>query len=192
MRLTIVILCVAISAGFGQTPKPVLDLVGVYRGSWTMYGLDENGTPVKRSSWTDVITASLPTVADGKSFVTTVDEITFDNPWIPRNHVKGREGWFPAPDGKTLQDYFIETNGQVQRWSKMGQNVWVNTAPVQPRELAQLGISGALSAQHTMIKVVTEEDGVETHHITRISTVNWKDATAKSRWAQYVSLQGVH
>jgi hypothetical protein len=113
----------------------------------------------------------MPTVADGKAFVTTVDEITFDNPRIPPNLVKGREGWFLAPDGKTLQDYFIETDGQVQRWSEIGQNVWVNTAPVQPRELAQLGISGALSAQHTMIKVVTEEDGVETHHITRISRI---------------------
>jgi hypothetical protein len=25
-----------------------------------MYGLDENGTPVKRFSWTDLITASMP------------------------------------------------------------------------------------------------------------------------------------
>jgi hypothetical protein len=115
MRLTIVIPGVAISAGLGQTPKSVLDLVGVDRGSWTMYGLDQNGTSVKRFSWTDVITASMPTVADGKAFVTTVDEITFDNPRIPPNHVKGREGWFLAPDGKTFQDYFIETNGQVEQ-----------------------------------------------------------------------------
>jgi hypothetical protein len=74
----------------------------------------------------------------------------------------------------------------------MGQNVWVYTAVALPRELTQLGIRGALSGQHMLVKVVTEEDGVETHHITRISTVNWKDAAGKNRWTQYVSLEGVH
>jgi len=157
-----------------------------------MYGLDESGTSVKRASWTDIMTASAPTVADGKAFVSWLDEMTFDNARIPPAKVKGREGWFLAPDGKTLQDYFIETNGQVQRLRKMGQNVWVYTAPAQLGELTQLGISGALSGQHTLVKVVTEEDGIETHHITRISTVNWKDGAGKSRWSQYVSLEGVH
>ena len=192
MRLTIVITFLALSPILGQVPKSVLELAGVYRGTWTLYGLDQNGTPGKRASWTDTLTAANPTVADGKAFVATLDEMTFDNARIPPTTVKGREGWFLAPDGKTLQEYFIETNGQVQHVSKLGQNVWVYTAAAQPAELAQLGISGALSGQHTLVKVVTTEDGVETHHITRISTVNWKDAVGKNHWIQYVSLEGVH
>src|SRR5260370_16807448 len=94
MRLTIAITFVALSPTFGQAPKPVLDLAGVYRGTWTMYGLDENGTPVKRASWTDIMTATAPTVADGKAFVATLAEMTFDSAPIPPTTVKGREGWF--------------------------------------------------------------------------------------------------
>jgi hypothetical protein len=190
MKLAIAI--IAVSPIFGQAPKPVTDLVGTYRGTWTMYGLDEKGTPVKRASWTDVMTAAAPTVADGKAFVSTIDEMSFEDARIPPTTIKGREGWLLAPDGKMLQDYFIESNGQIQRLSKLGQNVWMNTAVAQPREFSQLGISGVVSAQHTMVKVVTEEDGVETHHISRISTVHWKDAAGKDRWTQYVSLEGTH
>jgi hypothetical protein len=108
-------------------------------------------------------------------------------PGFHRLRVKGHEGWSLAPDGKALQDYFIETNGQVQRFS-----VWAYTTEIQPREFAQLGFSRALSGQHTLVKVLTEEDGVETHHITRVSTMNWEDAAGKNRWTQSVSLEGVH
>ena len=43
-----------------------------------------------------------------------------------------------------------------------------------------------------MVKVVTREKGVETHRITRVTTVSWKDQDGKERWLHFVSLQGFH
>lgn len=42
------------------------------------------------------------------------------------------------------------------------------------------------------LHTVTQEDGLETHHISRVTLVNWKDVSGKSRWIQYVSLEGIH
>jgi hypothetical protein len=43
-----------------------------------------------------------------------------------------------------------------------------------------------------VIKVVTKEQGVETHRISRLTTVSWKDKEGKERWLQFLSLQGSH
>ncbi len=172
-------------------PKPVVDLTGVYRGTWSMYGIDEKGAPVKRMAWTDVMTASSPAVEHGRAFVSTIDEMTFEGGRIPPMKIKGTEGYFMTPDG-TLGDYFIEANGQAHRVTKLGQNTWVYTMPAFPQELAQLGFKDVISGQHTVIKTAAEEDGVETHHISRVTLVNWKEASGNTRWIQYVSLQGVH
>jgi hypothetical protein len=43
-----------------------------------------------------------------------------------------------------------------------------------------------------LVKVVTKEQGVETHRISRLTTVSWKDREGKDRWLQFVSLQGFH
>jgi hypothetical protein len=172
-------------------PKQVLDLAGVYRGAWSMYGVDEKGAPVKRMAWTDVVTASNPAVERGRAFVSILDEMTFEGGRIPPMKMKGSEGYFMAGDG-TLGDYFVEVNGQTHRVTKLGQNTWVYTTAASPQELSQLGFKDVVSGQHTVIKTVTEEDGLETHHISRVTLVNWKDASGNSRWMQYVSLEGIH
>lgn len=188
-----VLLGAALTSGWGQDtpPKVVADLTGVYRGTWNMYGIDEKGGTVKHMAWTDVMTASSLLVERGRAFVSTVDEMTFEGGRIPPMKIKGSEGYFVAPDG-TLGDYFIEANGQTHRVTKMGPNTWVFTTEAYPQELSQLGFKDAVSGKHTVVKTVTSEDGLETHHIGRVTLVNWKDAAGKSRWIQYVSLEGVH
>ena len=175
----------------GAAPKQVVDLAGVYRGTWSTYGIDDKGVPVRRMAWTDVMTASPPAMERGRAFVSTLDEMTFEGGRIPPMKIKGSEGYFVAPDG-TLGDYFIEANGQTYRVTKLGQNTWVYTTAAYPQELSQLGFKDVISGQHTVIKTVTQEDGLETHHISRVTLVNWKDASGKSRWIQYVSLEGIH
>jgi hypothetical protein len=188
-----VLLGTVLTSAYAQDtpPKPVVELAGVYRGTWSMYGIDEKGASVKRMAWTDVMTASSPVVERGRAFVSTLDEMTFEGGRIPPMKIKGTEGYFVAPDG-TLGDYFIEANGQTHRVTKLGQNTWVYTTAAYPQELSQLGFKDVVSGQHTVIKTVTSEDGLETHHISRVTLVNWKDAAGKSRWIQYVSLEGVH
>jgi hypothetical protein len=174
-----------------QIPKEVKDLVGTYTGSWTIYGLDANGQVIKQAAWTDTIKAENPVVEKSRAFVTTSDEMIFEGSGIPPMKVSGKEGYLLNSDG-SLGEYFIETNGQIYKMQKLGENVFAYSVPAAPQELAGLGTANVLSAQHTLIKVVTFEQGVETHNISRLTTVHWKDANGKERTTQFISLQGRH
>jgi hypothetical protein len=173
-----------------QAPKEVAAIAGTYTGSWTMFGIDGQGQVVKRGGWTDTMKASSATVSDGRAYVATVDEMLFEGRPAPMKF-EGKEGYFLNKDG-ILGDYFIESFDQVIKMQHVAKDTWVYSTQATPQELAPLGFTNVSSARHVVIKVVTVEDGVETHRITRVTTVNWKDAEGKDRWLQYVSLQGVH
>ena len=202
---TLLVLCLPflLCAGHGRTkanltetlvdevPKEVRDLKGTYTGSWTNFGIDDKGQVIPRSTWTDTLEADQPQVEGERAFVITAGEMVFAGAKIPPLKVRGREGYF-LKKGGGLGDYFIETFGQVYRMHKIGDNVWTYAAPADPRELAALGFANVATAQHVLVKVVNREQGTETHRITRVTTVNWKDKEGKERWLQYVSLQGFH
>ena len=173
------------------TPKEVRDLAGTYTGSWAMFGIDEKGEVVKRMAWTDTIKAEKPEVNGDRAYVSTIDEMSFESGKIPPFKVQGKEGYFLRKDGG-LGDYFIETSGQTNRMVKVGDNVCSYTTPAAAQELGRLGFPKDASGQHVLVKVVTKEQGVETHRITRLTTVSWKDKEGKERWLQFVSLQGFH
>jgi hypothetical protein len=174
-----------------DVPKEVRALEGVYTGSWTMYGIDDKGEVVKKAAWTDTVNASGAEVKDGRAFVKTVDEMTFEDAKAPPLKFECKEGYFLSKDGG-LGDYFIETHGRIQRLAKHGANVWTYAMPAVERELAQMGFPKGASGQHVVVKVVTTEQGVETHRISRVTTVSWKDKDGKDRTLQFVSLQGHH
>jgi len=173
-----------------QVPKEVSAIAGTFTGSWAMFGIDGQGQVVKKGAWTDTVKAENPVSKEDRSYVTTTDEMIFEGRPTPMK-VEGKEGYLVNKDG-SLGDYFIETYGQVIRMQRIGGNIWVYSAPANPRELAALGFTSVSSAQHVLVKVVTVEDGVETHRISRVTTVNWKDEEGKDRWIQYISLQGFH
>jgi hypothetical protein len=175
----------------GQVPPEVNAIAGTYTGAWTVYGLDEKGQAVKRVGWTDVIRAENAVVKGDRAYVTITDEMTFEGGRIPPRKTQGTEGYLLNKDG-SLGDYFFETSGQVYRFQKLAKDTWAYIVPADPRELAQLGFSNVVSGQHVLIKVLTSEQGIETHRISRVTTVNWKDAEGKERWTQFVSLQGFH
>ena len=127
----------------------------------------------------------------GRAFVTTMDEMVFEGGRPPAMKIKGEEGYLLNRDG-TLGEYYIKTFGQEYRMRKLDGNVWTYAASASPQELAQAGFSNVRSGQHVVVKVVNQEEGVETHRITRVTTVNWTDTAGKSRWLQFVSLEGVH
>ncbi len=174
-----------------QIPKEVSDLVGTYTGSWTSYGLDANGQVVKQAAWTDTLKAENPIVEKNRVFITTTDEMTFEGGRIPPMKVPGREGFTLNNDG-SLGEYFIETFGQTYKFQKLSDNVWAYTVSATPQELARLGVMNAISAQHVLVRVITFEQGVETHNNSRLTTVRWKDTSGKERTTQFVSLQGKH
>jgi hypothetical protein len=179
------------ASGPDQVPKEVRALQGTYRGSWTMFGVDEKGDVVKRMAWTDTMTAANPQIKGDRAYVTTVDEMLFEDKSAPPFKVNGKEGHFLTKEG-TPGAYFVETFGQVQRMVKLGDNVWSFVAPAGAQELGRLGFPSGTAGQHVVVKVVTKEQAAETHRISRLTTVHWKDKDGKERWLQYVSLQGTH
>lgn len=174
-----------------QIPKEVAAIAGNYSGEWTMYGMDEKGQIVKRAAWKDILKAENPVIKGERAFVTITDAMSFEGTSAPPRTSTGIEGYLINKDG-SLGDYFMEfgqTNYRMQRLSK---DVWSYAVAASPQELASLGFTNVVSGQHVMVKVVTYEQGTETHRITRLTTVNWKDAEGKDRWIQFVSLQGFH
>jgi hypothetical protein len=117
--------------------------------------------------------------------------MTFEDESISPMTFVGTEGYFIDEDGR-LGDYFFEIYGQVFRMQKLAADAWAYSMPVTPAELGMLGLPPASSGQHVMVKVVTTEGGVETHRITRVSTVRWTDETGEEHWSQFTSLKGYH
>jgi hypothetical protein len=172
-------------------PDEVRALAGTYAGVWTMYGIDAQGATVKRMAWTDTMQATNPQVEGDRAFLTTVDEMVFEGGAIPPYRVEGREGFFLDAEGR-IGDGFIENMGQVVRLIKLSENAWSYVAPAAAGELGMLGFPAGAEGTHVLVKVLTHEAGVETHRISRVTTVHWTDATGAERWAQFVSLQGYH
>ncbi len=195
--LAILVLCGWLRVGAAEpknapeVPKEVRDLAGAYTGSFTMFGIDEKGDVVKRMAWKDMIKAEIPEIQGDRAFVSTTDEMTFEGSKGPPVTLKGREGFFLKSDG-SLGECFIEAAGQTHRMTKMGDNVWSYTAPAAAQELTRLGFPQDASGQHVLVKVITHEQGIETHRISRLSTVSWKDKEGQEKWLQFVSLQGFH
>ena len=172
-------------------PKEVRALEGTYTGAWTMYGIDGKGDIVKRMAWTDTMKAANAEIQGDRAFVRTTDEMTFAGDQIPPMKVAGKEGYFVNEQGG-LGDYFIETNGQTYRMVKVGENVWSYSTAADARELSRLGFPESASGKHVLVKVVTTEQGLETHQISRLTTVSWKDKEGKDRTLQFITLQGFH
>lgn len=172
-------------------PQAVRDLEGNYIGSWTMFGVDEEGQVVKLVSWTDTIRAENAQIDGEQAYVLTTGEMVFDNDNIPPMEITGKEGYFLMPDG-SLGDYFVETSGQITRSNQLGEDVWITVTPASSQDLAAYRLPGVSSGLHIMNKVVTSEEGAEIHRITRVTTVNWTDQAGQERSTQFVSLEGFH
>jgi hypothetical protein len=174
-----------------EVPKEVRALEGTYIGSWTMFGIDDKGAVVKRMSWTDTMKAERAEIKGDRAVVVTTDEMSFEGGNIPARKVEGKEGYFLDKDGG-LGDYFIETFNQVHRMSRLADHVWSYATPAVEQELIQLGFPKGASGQHVVVKVVASEQGVETHRVSRLTTVTWKDKEGNQQTLQFVSLQGHH
>lgn len=174
-----------------EVPKEVRALVGTYTGSWQIYGLDSDGKPVVKMTWTDRMEAKDPIVKEGRAYVKTLDEMKFTG-GIPVQKIEGIEGYYLNKDG-SLGDYFFETFGQVYKMIPLTKHTWVYAMPGNPERLAFLGLVNVITARHVVVKEIThEEGGKEVHRISRVTTVKWKNRDGKVKWKQFVSLKGCH
>jgi len=181
------------SAQTPETPKlpnEVHNLVATAKGHWTTYGLNPEGEVAKRFEYPDELTTKDLKVETGRAFVTYTAKMHFpgqDQPFI----MEGKEGYYLSEDG-TLGDYFTEQFGQITRYKRLSEGVWVASTKAFPQELEQFGFSNVIEGTHVMIKVIANAQSAETHRISRVTTVHWKDAVGKERWIQFTSLQGQH
>lgn len=173
-------------------PQAVRDMEGIFVGSWTAFGIDEEGQVVKLFSWTDTLKAENAQIDGDRAYILTTDEMVFEGSDVPSIKVPGKEGYFLMPDG-SLGDYFTETPGQIYKSTQLSENVWISVQPASSRDLADYRLPNVSSVQHVLVKVVTSENGIEEgHRITRVTSVNWTDQAGQDRSIQYVSLQGFH
>jgi hypothetical protein len=173
-----------------KIPAEVQAIAGNFTGSWTSYTINDKGEVIKQAAWTDTIKAEKPTVAADRAYVETLDEMTFEGGRIPPQKVVGKEGYLLNKDG-SLGNYFIEIFGQTIPMTKLSKDVFAYSVPANPREFQALG-DKFISATHVLVKTTISDQGVETHNISRITTLKWKDAEGKERLTQFVSLQGQH
>lgn len=173
-----------------KIPAEVQAIAGAYTGAWTSLSINDKGEVVKQMAWTDTIKAENPTVAADRAFVEITDEMTFEGGRIPPQKMLGKEGYLINKDG-SLGDYFVEFFGRAVPMKRLAKDVWTYSIPGNAREFMALG-DKFISATHVLVKTISMDQGVETHHITRVTTARWKDAEGKERLTQFVSLQGLH
>lgn len=174
-----------------EVPKEVKAIEGNYSGAWTLYGIEETGEPVKKLAWTDTMKVTGAEMKGDRAQVSAVGEMTYEGGKAPLRKYEGKEGYYLKPGGE-LGEYFIESFGQVTKMASLGDGVWTYTAVAADQELTSLGFPKGAKGRHVLVKVVTTEKDVETHRISRVTTVQWTDKEGKDRVTQYVSLKGFH
>lgn len=175
----------------GESPaalEAVRKLVGIYQGTWTLYGIDDKQQVVKKSAWTDKIEAKAPTVKDGKAFVKTKDEMTFEGG--ATFTLESTEGYLINEDGSAGQRYFTQYGEEIIE-RELSPGSFSFAVEADARELASIGFINVLQAKHVMVKTVMVHGDQEIDSITRVSTVQWRVGN-KVMTKQFVSLQGQH
>ena len=170
-------------------PPEVARLAGEYAGSWTMFGITLTGEVARIMGWSDVIRAGNPTNDTHRAYVTTSDEMTFEG--RPPMTLPGQEGYELNSDG-SLGNYFIQTAGQTFKMVKLSDNAWAYATAATAQDLRRMGFPKGASGQHVVVKVVSQEQGAETHRISRLTTVKWTDSGGQEKMIQFISLQGTH
>ena len=171
-------------------PEEVENMVGTYLGEWTIYGLDGDGNTIPFTTWTDSAVAGNPTAEDGRAYVSVIDYMTFQPP-IPPQTVEWIEG-YTVNDYGNAEDRFMEMNDRVTILYQVGESTWAYSTAADTNELVTFGFTHIVSGQHDFIKVERFTEGVETHYVSRTTTVEWRDEGGQIQTTQWMSMQGFH
>ena len=166
-------------------------ITGKYAGEWTMFGL-ENGVVVQQAKWNDVLIAETPTQGNGLAFVNVTDNMIFAD---GTNRIsKFQEGYFSNVDG-SVGDRFYEIMGNKVLFKRLSESDWSFQATPSAWELSSLGFNpkNVVFASHVTTKTTTYDGLIDTDHVTRITTIQWKDSEEGiPKSLQFVSLSGYH
>jgi hypothetical protein len=160
---------------------------GTYVGEWTAYKPDAQGLTVPTVTWKDTVVSRQVVQTKTEAAVVLDEAMRFDNPRIPAMRFSLKEGYLLDDKGAPTT-YFIEVQGKRMLVQSLGSDTFVYNTQPEAQELARMGFTNVRNSLHTMVKVVTTVGGLETHKITRLTTV----VLADGKHYQFVSLAGTH
>lgn len=167
----------------------VSKLVGQYAGHWVMYGIVNNQiAPIAR--WSEVLVVKNPKLQAGRAVVEVENTKTIKDGRTET--LKYIEGYFATEDG-SVGERFIEIEGKLLHIKKLNDTNWSYYSEPSSEELKQLGFEPeqVLSASHVTVRTLTSVGKRETAHITRVTTVQWRDTSGLIQSPQFLSLMGV-
>ncbi|HEV8323938.1 MAG TPA: hypothetical protein VG389_20135 [Myxococcota bacterium] len=177
----------------GEDPAAVLAArTGTYDGSWELFGRAADGTVYSATTWTDVAVADRPTFEAERAYLHVVDNLFFaggmqiTQEWL--------EGVLLEADGSAGQT-FIEMDGADVLVDEIEPDHFHYETEVTPADLYFVeGVTPdvLVAGYHVVDKVVTFPGGTETHTVTRMTHLEWNDATGTLQTADFQSLAGVH
>ena len=173
----------------GDVPAPVKAIVGHYHGEWQMFGIDGAGNVVERMRWTDSVDATRPRREGDRALVST--SCTMEIAGGGQRKFEGEEGYFLQADG-SLGDYFLGMAGKTVRMPRLADRVFSYSLDADPGEFSGLGFPRDVHGTNVMVKVIVDEAGVETHRLSRVTTLQWRGADGTPRTLQFTSLKGWH
>ncbi|MEZ4454434.1 MAG: hypothetical protein R3B09_33590 [Nannocystaceae bacterium] len=176
-------------------PAEALALVeseaGTYEGSWELYGLDGADQPLVFVTWTDVAVATDPVLLADRAQLSVVDTMDYGGgqtgvqAWVEGVLLGADQGVGPR---------FIEVEGALTEFVELEPDHYTYETAITPAELglfANVTDANLLEGHHTTDKQVSRPDGVETHTITRTTTLTY-DAGEGPKQLEFVSLRGSH
>ncbi|MBK8253244.1 MAG: hypothetical protein IPK82_11335 [Polyangiaceae bacterium] len=182
----------------GQTePDPLAYLnakAGTYEGSWSLSGLDADGQTALVYQWTDIALANQPTVESTRAYLHVEDTLTFTFGFMGTQKQNWLEGVLLHPDG-TFGNQFVEQDGVVTLLVEVEPNHFEYQTSLSMYDLALVeGLTkdNLIEGHHTITKVITYPNGVETHTITRETHVEYADSTNATVIQNFESLTGEH
>lgn len=166
-------------------------LVGAYTGKWEHFGFDADKEKIvlKSARMEDVVDKPPVKVVDRVAITGACVHTVAGNPF----KVVFLEGYFVDEQGK-LSDRFFEIDNQLTRMPGEGSGTFTFVNELSPHESYSLGLlpQDVISGNHVTVRVVTMDGKAELEHISRVTTVTFKNAKGAAETIQFVSLKGSH
>jgi hypothetical protein len=179
----------------GVWGQEALDLVtaraGTYQGAWEMLGLDAGDEPYTYLSWTDDIVGSNPRIEGDRAMMDVTDFMVLED--YGDYEISWIEGVLIEEDGSPGEE-FMEMDGEVTIFSQVKDGYYEYQTELARSDFsawANVTQDNLISGYHTTYKVVTWPDGMETHDITRVTTLEW-DAGDGPQTIEFTSMTGRH
>ncbi len=182
------------SAGvWGQEALDLITgMVGTYTGDFVMHGLDGADAPYPAMSWADTAVASNPRIDGDRAQVDVHDTMvmdgggTYEQEWL--------EGILIEPDG-SAGDRFIDMDGVVTVQTEVTPGVFEYEQPIEEYDFynwTNVTAANLIAGGHLMHKEVVDDGGIETHLISRTTSLEYEDAGGSTVSVEYLSLEGTH